>query len=157
MLDILNGDIRGQLILLVLCEEWTVLLEPVLGAILHQMEDSFAREILRSPVDVLLAPGHCKVRTDHAPDFVPVVARHDLHRQDLCHYIDLLEEGDRSLSVFNIHFSTRRYQDNSSDIMPQAHLLLRQRVQHCISSLIVPDIEHLINVMIVLVKEVIII
>lgn len=95
--DVLNWNVCLDAVLLITRVQVTVLLEPALHAILKHVHEGFVREVLRSPIDVLLAPCHSQVRANHAPDFVPVFTRENMQAQHVAHRHDLLEERHASL------------------------------------------------------------
>ena len=137
--------------LLITGEQRAVLLEPALHTVLNHVDEGLAREELWLPLDILLAPRDCQMRANHAPNLVPVLACQHLHTQHICHHHDLLKESHASLGLLNVHFGAGCDQDDCTDIVLQALLLLRQAVEHGVCALIVADVDDLLNVVVQLV------
>ena len=115
------------------------------------MDQGLAREELWLPLDILLAPSDGQIRANHAPYLVPVLTCQHLHTQNVRHHHDLLKESHACLGLLNVHFGAGCDQDDCTDIVLQALLLLRQAVEHGVGTLIVADVDDLLNVVVQLV------
>ena len=140
---------------LVLCVHGTVLLKAILHAVLKHVVQGFLGEVLWSPVYVLLAPGNSQMGTHHAADLVPVLTCQHMHPQILAHRHNLLEESHASLSPLNIHLWTGSNEDDGADIWLEILLLLGKTVKHCVCALVVSNVEHFLNIVVILIIVVI--
>ena len=102
-----------------------MLLKATLHTVLQHVYQGLSWEVLWPPVDLLLAPSHTQVRTDHTADLVPVLSCEHVHAKNITHYHDLLEESHASLGLFYVHLCTGCDENDPTDVVQQSLLLLR--------------------------------